>query len=175
VGYGIVGQEQYFESSCDNQCQEPTTCCTENNQCLSVSSGGGCFPTGSAEDDGCFCDSQCYTNCFDCCGEDAIECCTPSPEIDSLWDEPNTDGLIKIQLFNLERDMKQYSIDIEESWGAAMQSGSGKDGYYVTQNHGRISLILCLQEMEEGIDPWIAIEKHQSRVRKAGEDLRKAK
>jgi hypothetical protein len=29
--------------------------------------------------------------------------------------------------------------------------------------------------MEEGIDPWIAIEKHQSRVRKAGEDLRKAK
>lgn len=148
------------------------TCCDQYGGCLRGGPGIGCYPSNTPNE--CYCDSLCYTSCFDCCGDDAPECCTPSPEIASLWDDPPSDGLVRISLASLARDMAEYAIDQDEAWGAAMQCGSGVDGLFVMQNFGRVSLVLCLQDLEDGVAPWKAVLAHQDRVRSAGAALRVA-
>ncbi len=148
------------------------TCCDSNGNCLFGGPGPGCYPSNTAAE--CYCDAACYTACFDCCGADAPDCCTPSPVIASLWDEPPSDGLVRITLEALSRDMGAYAVDADEAWGAAMQCGSAVDGFFVMHNFGRVSLILCLQDLENDATPWQAVLAHQDRVRSAGAALRGA-
>lgn len=152
------------------------TCCDEEGGCLQSDPGPGeaCYPTGAPGDDGCFCDSACYTICFDCCGADAIECCLGTPALNSLWDDSAGPGLQKLSIHKLEANLAQYGVDMEEAWGAAMQSGAGKQGSYYTLGWARVSLILCLQDIADGVVPWKAVATHQQRVRAAATALRRA-
>ena len=162
---------------CDGQCQgEPCggTCCGSGGNCIEGGPGPACIPTGDPGDDGCYCDSQCYSVCFDCCGEDAIDCCTPKPAIDSLWDDSGGPGAQAIHLPLLEDGLREYDIDLNEAWHAAMQSGTVIEGHYHTDGFSRISLILCLQGMESGATPWVAQQSHRARVVQAATEIRRA-
>lgn len=150
------------------------TCCDGGGGCLLGGPGIGCYPTGSPDDDGCFCDVNCHTICFDCCGADAEDCCLSTPTLKSLWDDSTGPGLQKLPLPLLAEGLAAYAVDIDEAWGAAMQSGSGKEGFYYTHGWARMSLLLCLQAIDDGKVPWVAIRAHRARVEQAGTQLRLA-
>jgi hypothetical protein len=176
----VEGEYSVFKAgvSCDdNPCEgDPEgTCCSQSNQCLEGGPGVACVPTGVPGDDGCYCDALCYTICFDCCGADARDCCLSTPEIDSLWDDSQGSALQKLSIAQLETDMEQYNFDMQEAWGAAMQSGTTKDGMYYTFGWARLSLVACLQEIADGTAPWVAVNAHQQRVREAATAIRKAR
>jgi len=152
------------------------TCCDGNGGCATNGPGtnSDCYPTGHPNDQGCYCDDLCYTVCFDCCGADASNCCLATPTLSSLWDDSAGPGLQKLPLALLSEGLAAYSVDSDEAWGAAMQSGSGKDGLYYTHGWARMSLLLCLQAIADGEVPWVAIRAHRSRVEEAGTQLRLA-
>jgi len=148
------------------------TCCDANGFCLTGAPGELCWPNGHPNDDGCFCDSTCYTVCFDCCAPDASTCCTDKPILDSLWHD--IEGPQKILAALVEANLTSYDVDQNEAWHAARQSGAVIDGYYHTEQFSRLSLILCLQDMESGETPWVAQQAHRSRVVAAASQVRLA-
>lgn len=152
------------------------TCCAPGGGCATngPGTGSGCYPTGSPNDDGCYCDDQCYLFCFDCCGADAPDCCTPTPDIQSLWDDSAGPGSQKLGLSRLAEDLLQYNADQNELLHAAMQSGAVIDGHYKTHGFARVSLVLCCQEIEAGVPPWVAQQSHRQRVVTAATAVREA-
>lgn len=174
-GSGLVIRSGSLGASEACCCEQDGTCCRPDGTCLDGGPGRGCFPTGSPEDDGCWCDEFCYVNCFDCCGDDAPECCTWTPEVSSIHDTSGGHAKQRLDAAVLEREMGEYGVDIDECWGAALQSGTVLDGYYHMNGHSRLSLILCLQDMAAGAVPWIAISAHRMRVVSAVNAVRMAR
>lgn len=156
----------------DSGCCCGSTCCNADGSCKIGGPGEECIPTGAPGDDGCYCDDRCYTICFDCCGPDAATCCTDKPILDSLWHD--IDGPQKMLVALLEVNLASYAVDQNEAWHAAMQSGTVIDGYYHTEQFSRLSLILCLQDMESGVTPWVAQQDHRNRVVTAASQVRLA-
>lgn len=151
------------------------TCCTEGGGCRTdVVGGSGCYPTGHPEDDGCYCDDQCYLYCYDCCGADARDCCTPKPDIASLWDDSAGPGPQQLGVDLLGACLAEYACGLEELWHAAMQSGAVVDGKYQTYGFARVSLLICLQEIESGVTPWVAQQSHRRRVTDTASAIRAA-
>ncbi len=161
---------------CDGVCQTEEcgegTCCNDGGGCNGGGPGPGCFPTGSPNDDGCFCDGICYTVCFDCCGPDAEDCCTARHAVESLFDQ--THGQFqKISVTDLEKDFLLFAgVEVNEAWLAALQCGTTQSGFFAISSSSRMSLVLCLQEMEEGAVPHEACARHIDRVRAHATQLR---
>ena len=70
--------------------------------------------------------------------------------------------------------MAAYGVDMDEAWGAAMQCGACIKGDFHMLNFGRLSLVLCLQDLAAGRTPWLAVQDHQSRVRGTAGAMRAA-
>lgn len=92
--------------------------------------------------------------------------------LDSVWDDNHKDELLGLEVATLQSNLAEYGIDLNEAWHAAMQGGAVIDGIYKFLGFSRVSLVLCLQDMRDGVAPWIAQSAHRERVTTAATSLR---
>ena len=133
--------------------------------CATGGPGSGCFPTGSPQDDGCFCDRQCYTACFDCCDINAEDCCTYTTPLDSLFEPPSQEPE-RITIENLENSFAEFpNVSKEDAWESAKQCGAIlKDGFFHFGPVARIPLVVCLDKLDSGSPAKEAITKHRADI-----------
>jgi hypothetical protein len=99
-----------FESdpNCKKGCPEGD-CCNEDCSCNFGGPGSDCTP-----DDGCYCDSRCYTECNDCCDFESARACCSGLNIGSLFDEVLDDQTsVNILSDNVVADLNKVNSSYE--------------------------------------------------------------
>jgi hypothetical protein len=148
--------------ACESQCSCDGVNVSPISRCWGGGPGAGCFPTGSEFDDGCFCDSLCYTTCGDCCNPDAGPngCCTNWLELASLED-PEFHHHEKIRgdvvggFCNNNADLSEEIIVSSLRKVARLHD----DGYWYITPGMRVPFLLCLQDILSGSNPGLRISE----------------